>query len=165
MIEIRMKQVCCGIAATYGGEVDCEYFYGYPPTVNAYPEKVDAVLDAASRIVGRERTGFPQRTMGAEDMSYFLNAVPGAFFFVGAALPVSRSRQVILCVWPSPATLATGGNCFSKPLLHCYRLLAPPPPLQGPSRPHHKSVFDFSEDALLVGASVFVELVEGTLKA
>lgn len=62
--------------------------------------------------------------------------------------------------------------------LRCAPRLPPPPPpsprprppslppsglVQGPSRPHHKSVFDFDEDALLVGASVFVELVEGML--
>ena len=32
-----------------------------------------------------------------------------------------------------------------------------------PLRPHHKSVFDFSEDAMLVGASVFVQLVNDLL--
>ena len=34
-----------------------------------------------------------------------------------------------------------------------------------PLRPHHKSVFDFSEDAMLVGASVFVQLVNDLLVA
>ena len=58
--------------------------------------------------------------MGAEDMSYFLQARPGAFFFIGAAKP-------------------------------------------GESRPHHKSVFDFDEDSMLVGASLFVQLVEDAL--
>ena len=122
LIERRMREVCCGVAATFGGEVALDYVRGYPPTVNAYPEHVDAVKAAGAAVVGAARTGYPQRTMGAEDMSYFLNAVPGAFFFVGAALP-------------------------------------------GDARPHHKSVFDFDEDALLVGASVFVELVERTLAA
>jgi len=32
-----------------------------------------------------------------------------------------------------------------------------------PLRPHHKSVFDFSEDAMLVGASVFVQLINDLL--
>jgi amidohydrolase len=119
LIERRMREVCCGVAATFGGEIDLVYTRGYPPTVNGHPAHVDAVKTAAGAIVGG-RTGYPQRTMGAEDMSYFLNAVPGAFFFVGAALP-------------------------------------------GEPRPHHKSVFDFDEDAMLVGASVLVELVERTL--
>ena len=49
-----------------------------------------------------------------------LLAKPGAFFFIGGALP-------------------------------------------GEPRPHHKSVFDFDEDALLVGASVFVTIVRDLL--
>jgi len=84
-------------------------------------------------------------TCGAEDFSYFLEKLPGAFFFVGAALP-------------------------------------------GPQRPHHKSVFDFDEgvvwwaercvapracqpalrpppsaEAILVGASIFLNIVDDLL--
>ena len=33
----------------------------------------------------------------------------------------------------------------------------------GELRPHHKSVFDIDEDCMLVGASVFVRLVEDAL--
>ena len=32
-----------------------------------------------------------------------------------------------------------------------------------PLRPHHKSVFDFDEDAMLVGASVFVQIIQDLL--
>lgn len=45
------------------------------------------MLAAAREVVGAERTGVPQRTMGAEDFSYFLQQRPGAFFFVGCGLP------------------------------------------------------------------------------
>jgi metal-dependent amidase/aminoacylase/carboxypeptidase family protein len=60
---------------------------GYPPTVNNYPECNKVVQTAASRFVGAERSSRPQKTMGAEDFSYFLQQRPGCFFFVGAALP------------------------------------------------------------------------------
>lgn len=120
LIKKRMGDICCGVAATYGGEIDLKYTYGYPPTVNAYPECVDVVNRASASVVGPERSGRPQRTMGAEDFSYFLQQRPGCFFFVGAALP-------------------------------------------GDTRPHHKSVFDFDEEAILVGASVFVNIVREVL--
>lgn len=35
--------------------------------------------------------------------------------------------------------------------------------LPGEVRPHHRSVFDFDEDALLISASIFVEIVRDVL--
>jgi amidohydrolase len=43
--------------------------------------------DVAQEIVSRERVIDGIRTMGGEDMSYFLASVPGAFAFVGSAPP------------------------------------------------------------------------------
>lgn len=34
----------------------------------------------------------------------------------------------------------------------------------GDIRPHHKSVFDFDEHALLVGASIYVQLIRDLLR-
>ena len=87
LIKSRMGCICCGVAQTYGGEVELKYEYGYPPTVNAYPECVNIVTCAAAKIVGTDFASLPQKTMGAEDFSYFLQQRPGCFFFVGAALP------------------------------------------------------------------------------
>ena len=87
MIKERMGCICCGVAQTYGGEIELNYEYGYPATVNAYPECVEFVTAAAAKIVGPASAALPQKTMGAEDFSYFLQALPGCFFFVGAALP------------------------------------------------------------------------------
>jgi amidohydrolase len=83
----RMKEVCCGVAHMYGGDISLDYEYGYPPTINSYPECNEVVSKAAARFVGNERSRLPQKTMGAEDFSYFLQERPGCFFFVGAALP------------------------------------------------------------------------------
>jgi amidohydrolase len=119
-IESRMSAICCGIASTYGGQIDFKYKKGYPPTVNAYPDEVKNVQNAARPFVGDVRCSWPQRTTGAEDFSYYLLQRPGCFFFVGAALP-------------------------------------------GPPRPHHKSVFDFDENAMLLSASVFVQLIRSLM--
>jgi metal-dependent amidase/aminoacylase/carboxypeptidase family protein len=97
LIRTRMCQVCCGLAQTYGGEIDVVfdgkldefllvnvvgniYFYveaGYPPTVNAYPDCVANVHKAAARVVGDKNSRLPQKTMGAEDFSFFLECSPG----------------------------------------------------------------------------------------
>ena len=50
---------------------------GYPATVNSYPECNRVVNTAATAIVGAGRSAQPQKTMGAEDFSYFLQAKPG----------------------------------------------------------------------------------------
>ncbi|HET9886941.1 MAG TPA: amidohydrolase [bacterium] len=48
--------------------------------------KISAVVHrAATEVVGEENILHDQRTMGGEDFSSFLAAVPGCFFFVGAA--------------------------------------------------------------------------------
>lgn len=122
LIKSRMCDVCCGVARTYGGDIKMDYEHGYPPTINAYPECVKVVTCAASKIVGEEWSAKPQKTMGAEDFSYFLQERPGCFFFVGAALP-------------------------------------------GEPRPHHKSVFDFDETALLVSASMFIQIIRDLLSS
>jgi amidohydrolase len=43
------------------------------------------VRAVAERQLGAERVLGGMRTMGADDMSIFLNAVPGCYFFVGSA--------------------------------------------------------------------------------
>jgi amidohydrolase len=40
---------------------------------------------AAAEVVGADRVVYGVRTMGGEDMSCFLSAVPGCFAFVGSA--------------------------------------------------------------------------------
>jgi amidohydrolase len=44
----------------------------------------------AQDIVGQDRVIDGVRTMGGEDMSYFLARVPGAFAFVGSAPPAKN---------------------------------------------------------------------------
>ena len=55
--------------------------------MNSYPECTALVRECAAEFVGSDRSKLLQKTMGAEDFSYFLQARPGAFFFIGCALP------------------------------------------------------------------------------
>jgi amidohydrolase len=87
MIKTRMRCMCEGISRSYGGDIDVKYEYGYPPTVNSYPEHCKRVVDVGTELVGLERASVQCVTMGAEDFSYYLHHRPGCFFFVGAALP------------------------------------------------------------------------------
>ncbi len=41
----------------------------------------------AGRVVGEANVAEPQRTMGGEDMSLYLERVPGCYVFIGSANP------------------------------------------------------------------------------
>jgi amidohydrolase len=55
-----------------------------PACVNE-PAMASLVRDVAGAVVGPERVSDATRTGGADDMSLFLQAVPGCYFFVGSA--------------------------------------------------------------------------------
>ena len=82
----RIPALIGGIASAMRAEADVQYRFGYPSLVN------DAAMSALVREVAREVVG-PQRVverepgMGGEDMSYFLQEVPGCFFRIGSRNP------------------------------------------------------------------------------
>ncbi|MCK9285738.1 MAG: M20 family metallopeptidase [Rhodocyclaceae bacterium] len=81
--EEGMQRVCSGIASAYGVTIDLRYERGYPPTVNA--AQAAAICSAsATEVVGAERVDRTLRpSMGAEDFSYLLQAVPGCYVWLG----------------------------------------------------------------------------------
>ncbi|MGH2615021.1 MAG: M20 metallopeptidase family protein [Thermomicrobiales bacterium] len=85
-LEERIATLARGIAAAMGAEVEFSYTRGYPATVND-PEMTELVREEAARVVGEEGTRHAPLKMGAEDFSYFLEAVPGAFWFIGSQNP------------------------------------------------------------------------------
>ena len=78
-----MKRICEGVAAAHGASVDFKFKRGYPPLIN-WPEQTEIAARVLVDMVGAERVHrrFPP-TMGAEDFSYMLQAVPGAYAFIG----------------------------------------------------------------------------------
>jgi amidohydrolase len=73
-----------GIAAAFGATVDVRYRRLAKPTVND-EQMTQLMSHAAAEVVGRDNVVTGVRTMGGEDMSFFLAQVPGAFAFVGSA--------------------------------------------------------------------------------
>lgn len=92
LIKSRLKAVCDGTAATYGASFALDYHDDYPPTVND-PAMAEVVLRVARRVTG-ESVGEPFLTMGGEDMAFFLQEVPGCFFFLGSARPEHQPGEV-----------------------------------------------------------------------
>jgi amidohydrolase len=80
----RMTDVVESTALALGGSATLEVKVISPATVN--DERVaQLVRETASDVLGAERVTADQFTMTAEDMSEFLNRLPGCFFFIGSA--------------------------------------------------------------------------------
>jgi hippurate hydrolase len=75
------------VAAAHGLTADVDYMDGYPVTVNHAAETAFAE-HAATALFGRDRFHpMANPITGAEDFSYVLDRVPGAFLFLGACPP------------------------------------------------------------------------------
>ena len=75
------------IAAAHSLATEVDYLDGYPVTVNHAGEAAFAE-QSATALFGRERFApMPNPSTGAEDFSYVLERVPGAFLFLGACPP------------------------------------------------------------------------------
>jgi amidohydrolase len=88
LIERRMRELVEGMAAALGCMAEVELKALTLPVVNA-PEVSARLRELFSRVAPETRL-ISHQSMVAEDVSYFLNAVPGSFFFVGSANPGRR---------------------------------------------------------------------------
>lgn len=82
----HLERIAHGIAETYGVSVTVDYVVGRPPTINS-----EAEAELARRVAGslapEVTVGIRQvPMMASEDFSYFLNARPGAFAFLGGGV-------------------------------------------------------------------------------
>jgi amidohydrolase len=79
----RMEELARGIAKGMRGDVALDYTFSYPVTVND-EAAANLALDVAEDLFGGESVvELPNPSMGAEDFSYFLESVPGAFIWLG----------------------------------------------------------------------------------
>jgi amidohydrolase len=82
-----IERIVAGTTQSLGATYSLKYEKLTPPTIND-PAMAEFIREVASEVVGSENVTMNARTMGGEDMSFFLNEVPGCFFFVG-----SRNEQ------------------------------------------------------------------------
>lgn len=77
------NDIARGIGAATHTDIDAEYRYGYPVTVN-HAEETERAAAAASATVGAEHVARNlQPSMGAEDFAYMLQARPGSYIWLG----------------------------------------------------------------------------------
>ncbi|HEY9897594.1 MAG TPA: amidohydrolase [Pantanalinema sp.] len=79
----RIEALAQGVASAFGARCELRYKHQYPVTVNDR-EMTRLVRRAAEHAVGVERVVEAERTMGSEDMAFFLQKVPGCYFLIGS---------------------------------------------------------------------------------
>ncbi len=86
----RVEQVISGICQSYGASYELNYIPYYPPVIN--DESIANLVRSVAEAVVETPAGIvPEcQTMGGEDISFFLQAVPGCYFFLGSANPAKN---------------------------------------------------------------------------
>ncbi|MEH7238400.1 M20 family metallopeptidase [Bacillus sp. JJ1562] len=84
-IERIVKGTCIATDSTY----TYAFHRGYPAVVN-HKEQTDFLVEAAGNVPGVMQVEETAPQMGGEDFAYYLQHVPGTFFFTGA-MPVDES--------------------------------------------------------------------------
>ncbi|HET9109438.1 MAG TPA: amidohydrolase [Ktedonobacterales bacterium] len=79
----RISEIAQGVAAASRATAHVTINSGYPVTVND-PAMAAFARGVAETVVAPEQVIEGRPIMGSEDMSYFLNAAPGCFVFVGS---------------------------------------------------------------------------------
>src|SRR5215831_361761 len=79
-----VEETARGIARALGADAGVAFRRLTGPLVND-PAMAELMKSVGEEIVGTNRVKEDIRTMGGEDMSYFLKQVPGCFAFVGSA--------------------------------------------------------------------------------
>ncbi len=128
MIERRMRHLSEHLCASFESQCTFEFKRNYPPTFNHSDESA-FVQKVIKDMLGDKQLVHQEPTMGAEDFSFMLDKVPGAYFFIGNGDGVHRE-------------IGHGG---------------------GPCMLHNPS-YDFNDELLPLGGSLWVNLVHAWFK-
>ena len=83
VIPVRMEGIIKGIAEGMGAEYDFRYIRGHAPMITT-PEMADLVFECGDEMFGRENVKRLEHAgMGGEDFAFFLQKVPGAYYWLG----------------------------------------------------------------------------------
>lgn len=78
----RIEEIIASTCTGHRCEMDFRYNYGLPSTIND-PGFAGMASGVAAEILGEGNVNEIDPVMGAEDFSFYLREIPGAFFFLG----------------------------------------------------------------------------------
>ncbi|HEX2172681.1 MAG TPA: amidohydrolase [Dehalococcoidia bacterium] len=82
----RVEALVAAVCAAQRAEYTFRPLFGCP-AVRSDDQVAELVRAAAADVVGPDRVVIPDQTMGGDDVAFFLDAVPGCYFFLGGADP------------------------------------------------------------------------------
>lgn len=85
-VENELKLIAQKTAEKHGASVDVDYVKGYISLYN-HPKETEIIKKLSIDIVGEENVTVKPADMGGEDFAYYVEAVPGTFFWVGGGNP------------------------------------------------------------------------------
>lgn len=80
----RIEEVLRGVTAAHDASYHFEHHPGYPVTAND-ARCAELTREVAREVVGAAQVLSPRPAMGGEDMSYYLQEVPGCYFWIGSS--------------------------------------------------------------------------------
>jgi len=87
-IARRIEEIVKGITESNGATYNYQYDFKYPALINN-KEFTENFKESALKILGEDKiVELEKPFMGGEDMAYFLEEVPGTFFYLSNILPV-----------------------------------------------------------------------------
>ena len=85
-IENELNLIAQKTAEKHGATVDVKYSKGYISLYN-HPKETAYIKELSIDIVGKDNVVIKPPDMGGEDFAYYVDAVPGSFFWVGGGNP------------------------------------------------------------------------------
>ncbi|EGC2948170.1 amidohydrolase [Listeria monocytogenes] len=84
-MDAEIHRIVAAIEAMFGVTVELTYTNDYPPLYND-PAVTEQVVASLQKGVGEYLTGISEYDMlsGSEDFAYYLQKIPGVFFYIGA---------------------------------------------------------------------------------
>ncbi len=83
LAQERVTRVTADTCSMFGADYKLDYKLGYPPVVN-HKAETEWVMETAAQLFGADQVKESPLIMAGEDFSFYLEKVPGCFFFVGA---------------------------------------------------------------------------------
>lgn len=81
-ISKRIEQVVQGITISHNAEYEYEYDFKYPPLINDIHVTEDFYKSSLEILNEEDIVELKEPLMGGEDMAYYLQEVPGTFFYL-----------------------------------------------------------------------------------
>jgi len=114
----RIERIVKGVCDGHGARYRLDYTMNYPPVIN-HAEGTELIDEVARAALGDARVRQIAPSMGGEDFAYYLEKVPGCFYWLGCE-PAGRDTPAML---HSPdfdldeAALLTGIEVMSRAAL------------------------------------------------